>query len=494
MRNSPNNAAASDNLAGTMIHGLKWSYFSTVINIIFQMGFSAIMARLLAPASFGLIAMALFFLRFGSYFSTMGLSQAVIQRSELTNEDIRTAFTASMVLGIAFALFITLLAPLAKYVFDQPDLINIIRALALSFIIAGLSNTSLGLLRRQLRFKAMALVDITGYVFCYGGLGVYLAWRGYGVWSLVIAILAQGGYQALLAYTLTRHDLRPAMNSKSWREMSAYGGKTSLIGFMEFVGASLDTIIIGRILGAERLGHYNRAQMLSNVPAQYFTTSFSRVLFPAITCIQYDTERLKKAYLKSLQLLSFILLPAYVGISIAANPIVHFFLGNRWIMAIPVLSILALAVPLSMLSHLGGIICDATGKLKAKLQMQLIYVILSFLLFVILGRRGLKEAAICVFLVEFFRFIAYFIIINKIMPIHFLDWVWALKSAVIAMITVSISVFAMLKAAQVLTSSSVLQLAFVLIVGMLTILVLLSTAQNRLLRGEFIEKIRLIWH
>lgn len=458
------------------------------------MGFSIIIARLLAPATFGLIAMANLFLRFGSYFSTMGLSQAIIQRSNLTNDDIRTAFTFSIILGVVFAFFICLFAPAANYIFGRSDLVPIVRALALSLIIAGMSNTALGLIRRQLRFKAMALVDISSYLFCYGGLGLVLAWKGFGVWSLVIASLAQGVYQAIMAYILTMHDLRPALSSRSWKEMSAYGSKTSVISFIEFIGASLDTIIIGRILGVERLGYYNRAQMLSNLPAQYFTTSYSRVLFPSIASISHDLERLQKAHLKSLQVLSFLLLPTYAGVSIVAEPMIHVFLGNQWISAIPVLKILALAAPLSMLSHLGGILCDATGKFRAKFKMQVIYIVLAFLLLVSLGQRGLVQASLCILIVEIYRFIAYLFITNKLIKIHLIDWFITLKPSVYALTMVSGSIFIVLNVTQSLTSSSAIQFISSFITGALTLLVFLFARQNRILRSEIVNKIRFLYY
>ncbi len=133
------------NLTYKTVHGIKWNYFSTFITAAMQIGYTATMARLLEPAAFGLVAMAGVILRFGSYFAQMGIERAVIQKKELSKEEIRSSFTLSVLLGIIFFILIWFLAPLALYIFNNEKVVLVVKIMAFSFLITGLSTTSLGL-------------------------------------------------------------------------------------------------------------------------------------------------------------------------------------------------------------------------------------------------------------------------------------------------------------------------------------------------------------
>jgi len=174
-----NNGIMTDNLTSKTLHGLKWSYISTLTKSVLQIGFTAIMARLLEPAAFGLIAMAGVILRFGSYFAQMGVGSALIQKKEISDEDVRAAFTSALFLGVLFCVSVWFLAPLAIYIFDSERVIPIIRVIirvmALSFIITGLTTTALSLLRRNLEFRSLAVTEIVSYVLGYGLIGITLA-------------------------------------------------------------------------------------------------------------------------------------------------------------------------------------------------------------------------------------------------------------------------------------------------------------------------------
>ena len=127
----------TENLTYKTVHGIKWNYFSTIITSVLQIGYTAIMARLLEPAAFGLVAMAGLVLRFGSYFAQMGIERALIQKKEINEEDIKSSFTLSIFLGIIFFLLLWFLAPLALYIFNNEKVVLIVKILALSFLITG---------------------------------------------------------------------------------------------------------------------------------------------------------------------------------------------------------------------------------------------------------------------------------------------------------------------------------------------------------------------
>ena len=431
----------TDNLTSKTLHGLKWSYTGTVINSILQIGFTAVMARLLEPADFGMMAMAGVILRFGTYFAQMGVGSALIQKKEISDEDVRAAFTSGLFLGILFFVLVWFCAPFAIFIFDNEKVIPIIRVMALSFVITGLSTTALSLLRRNLEFRSLAITEIISYVSGYGMIGITLAYNGFGVWSLVAGALSQSAFLTILSYMFSRHKLLFIYRWKYYKPLYSFGGRVSIISFFEFLGSNLDTLAIGHFIGAASLGIYNRAFMLVNLPMYYFTTSFSRVLFPSFSKVQKEIERLKKAYLSTIMLFSAILLPTCLGISVASREIVLLVLGGKWIAAIPVLQILAIAAFFNFLSHFGGVACDATATLNIKLLMQTIYVIILGILFYLMRGLSIREFAVAIVSAEFVRYVAYLFIVKQICNIKPMEYVHAYLPSIISALIIGTSIY-----------------------------------------------------
>jgi len=377
------------------------------------------MARLLEPKAFGLVALAGVLLRFGVYFSQMGINQAIIQKEHLSDADIRCAFTVSFFLGLIFLVLVWFLSPFIRFFYDQLILVSIVRVLAISLLITNIGTNAVSLLRRELRFKSLAIIQIVAQVLGFAAIGIPFALMGFGVWSLVFASLAQSLVNGCGAYLMTRHSIRFFFNWKMYRPLFSFGSRISVISFLEFIGGSIDTLLIGRYLGTENLGLYNRANMLANLPAQQFSTSLSHVLFPSFSKIQKDIPRLRELFLKSISLIFFCIFPFCITMSIAAEQIVLLLLGASWNPAISVLQILALAVPFSIVSHYAGILCDSTGKLNGKLAVQGVYVLFIGFSIILFWRQGIAVVALAVLTLNFLRAIALLLISKEILNFTF---------------------------------------------------------------------------
>ncbi len=430
----------NENLTSRTLRGLKWSYFSTIINAVLQIGFTAIMARLLEPAAFGLVAMAGIILRFGGYFAQMGIGQALVQKPELTEDEIHAAFTISVLLGLAFSFLTYLIAPLGLYVFNAPDVVPVIRWMGSSFLLSGLSTTATSLLRRKLDFRSLAIIEIISYVIGYGLIGVILASSGLGVWSLVVASLSQSTLTVSLSYLYSRHEVALTFEWKFYRPLYSFGSRVSVISFLEFIGSNLDTLVIGRFLGTTPLGIYNRAFMLVNLPMQYATSGFSRVLLPSFSTIQKEIPRIRKAYLSSIMLVGSFLIPTCVGIMGSSREIVLLLLGDTWAAAIPVLSILALATPLNLLSHLGGVACEATATLNIKFLIQTAYLVILGTLFYFLKNLGIVGFAMAVVIAEFIRHIGYIFVMERLFQINTREMFRSYQTGLLSSLIVGISI------------------------------------------------------
>lgn len=356
--------------------GLQWSTLETGLSAVMQMVMAGVLARLLTPAAFGLIALGNLTLRFVNYFAKGGITQAVIQKPDLSEIDIRASFALSAGLGTAFSLVVLAGAPLAATVFDAPGVVPVVRLLALSLLLHGLGATATALLRRDLRFKTLAVRNISSYVVGYVGVGLTLAVLGAGVYALVAAILTQTAVGAILSFLAAPHPVRPVASLDSYLAILGFGGRVSIIGFLEFLSTNADTAAVGRFAGPDPLGLYNRANLIGELPVYYLSNALSRVLFPAFSSVQHDLNRLGSAYLSAVSLMAALIVPTTAGMAVASREIVLVVLGSQWEGAIPVLPWLAAASAVSLVGHFAAVTLEAQGALNAKIVISATHVLI----------------------------------------------------------------------------------------------------------------------
>jgi lipopolysaccharide exporter len=398
---------------------LKWTSAGTLANAVMQIGYTSAMARLLAPEAFGLVTFSAVILRFGYYFANLGLNQAIIQKEELTSENIRAAFTSSALLGAVFTVLAWLLAPFAVLFFKMPEVLPIVRVMSLAFVIGGVSATATSLLQRNMRFKELSIVETASYVVSYLGVGILLAWLDFGVWSLVYASLVQQALVALGAHVMARHNVLPVLRWNAYKALLAYGSKMSVISFFEFIYTELATLLIGRVLGAYKLGIYSRAFMLVNLPMYNLTRTVSRVVFPSFSQLQSETEKLAKVYLSSTTLLASLIIPVCLGIMVAAPEIVYVVLGDQWGEAIPVLQVLSLAIPLSFITMFAGIVCDAKAVLNWKIVITITLIVVISGLFLLFREYGLVGFGFALLISELVRIGMYQTLMRRVLQITY---------------------------------------------------------------------------
>jgi len=398
---------SAQNLTNKTIKGIKWSYTSTLFNTFAQIGLTAIMARILNPEAFGVVAMAGVILRFGQYFSQMGITQALVQKREISSDDIRVGFTSSVTLGFLFFGLFWFIAPLAGAYYKTETVVPFVRIMALSFLINGIAATANSLLRRKMDFRAIALTEIISYLLGYGIVGIGMARNGFGAWSLVGSSLSQSFISAALFNLFARHNCIPTFNWESFRSLYSYGSRVSIISFLEFLSSNLDTLLIGRYMGGNSIGLYNRAFMISNLPIENAVSSLSRVLFPAFSRIHSDTKKLASNYILILQVIGSLIIPLCFGMAAASDTIVLIILGPKWLSAAPVVTILCLVAPFNYLSHFGGVLLESSAKLNIKIIIQACYLTIIFILFIFFGRFGLMGFVMCLAVAIIVRHIVY---------------------------------------------------------------------------------------
>jgi lipopolysaccharide exporter len=407
------------NLTRHTVSGLQWSYFSALAGGVLQFGMTAVMARLLSPTAFGLVALAGLFLRFVDYFAKAGIAQALVQKAQLSPTDIRAAFTISAGMSAVFALVAVWAAPLAGRLAQDPDLVPVLRWLALGLLLQGLGAPALALLRRRMAFKQVAILELSSYVLGYMIVGLALALAGAGVFALVAAMLTQLAFQTVAAYSLTRHPARPTLSLGSHRAIFGFGGRISVIGFFEFLQTNLDTLAIGRWAGSAQLGLYNRAKVMGELPSYHLTEGLRKVIFPSFSAIQADTARLRTVYISSVGLAASIVLPLNAGMAVAAPELIRVVLGPQWLDAIPVMPWVMLASTLTLFGWLAGTVLEAQAALNAKLLVAIGSTVTLVLLLFLAEGRPLAAYAAAVAAASLFMNVGYVGIMTRTLQTSF---------------------------------------------------------------------------
>jgi O-antigen/teichoic acid export membrane protein len=411
-----------------LLHSIKWNYIGAIARVVSQLGIAAILARLLTPADFGLVALGLVIIRFGRYFADFGMGGAVQQKKELTADDIRASFALCTVLGVGFFLATALSADFIAAFFDSPGAATVIQWLALSFVLSGLSTTALAVLKRAFAFKYISIAELVSYLIGFGIVGIGMAYAGFGVYSLVVANLVQPLIVLVMVFYKSAHPLSIPLRMKPYRQLVSFGGNYSLVNFLGFISSNLDHLVIGKFFSAELLGYYNRGKYLVTLPVYHLLVSVTNVLFPAYSTLQDDALRLKALYRNGMLAMGMILVPIGFGMVPAAPQIVDLLLGDQWRESVVILQVCALFVPVEMLTSVAATLCSARGRLRQQLVIQL--VVLAFMLpamYLAATRGTLVHVAIVVAAAYWLRFFIYVSIVrnmlkfsvSELLEIHF---------------------------------------------------------------------------
>ncbi len=409
---------------------MRWGLASLAVNVAAQLGFTAVMARLLDPAAFGLMAMAIIVMRLFAYASQAGLAAALVQRRELERRHVEAALGLTLTIGALATAAMLLASPLLAAFFADAALTAVLAGLAPNLLLAALGALPIALLRRRLRFKAIAAVETVAYIVGYGAVGVLLASLGAGVWALVAATLAQSALTWVIAYALERHSLRPRLSAEG-RELLNYGSAFSVVGLLEFLSANLPGAAIGRMLGAPALGVFSRAWLLTNLPVEKATGVVARVLFPLLSQMQGDRPRLGALFLLSLSAVGLMGAAVTLSIAAVAEPLVAVLLGRQWAAAVPVVEVLSLSVPFIFMSTLAGTVCDANALLGLKLRIQLATLLLIAALMLAWRHHGLVGVAWALVAGEVLRLLAYGLLLGRTLGCRHAELLRTLASIVL---------------------------------------------------------------
>lgn len=368
---APRRGLTSRALSGALVTGLGMGLQSLV-----QLGVLVVLARLVKPEEFGLITAAGVVIAFCNLFVQLGVGPALIQREKLEQKHLDAAFTVSLWLGAVVCGAVLLAAPLIAEGFRMDRLTLVLRVLSANFIIAAPGVVPYSILARRLRFGMMAAMGLMSYVVGYGVIGVTLAVFDMGVWALVIASVAQMAIMTVSTVIAQRTGARLTLRMHGLRDLLGFGAGFTLAGLAGYFADNLDNMVVGRRLGAEALGYYGRAFQFLATPAVWLGLVTDRVLFPVMSRIQQERDRLGPAYRRSLALVAIGAIPVTVGIILLAPEIVRVVLGDQWDDTILPLQILALGMLPRVSSKLAKSVAKATGVVLGSAWRQSVFAVM----------------------------------------------------------------------------------------------------------------------
>ncbi len=308
---------------------------------VLNLASTMILARLLTPQDFGLVAMVTAVTGFIMTFKDLGLSMATVQRAEIGHAQVSTLFWINVALSAALMLITLALAPAIAWFYKEPRLLPITAALSTAFLLGGLTVQHQALLRRQMRLAAVATIDVvsmaTGILTALA-----CAWAGWGYWALVCMQVATAAANAAGVWLAC--DWRPGRPERrsGVRSMLAFGGYMTVFSFVNYFSRNADNALIGRYCGAGPLGLYSRAYSLLLLPIGQIVAPMTSVAVPALSRLQQDPERYRNYYLRGVKIVAYLSFPLVATLTVLSTEVVLLVLGKRWLGAAPIFRILAL--------------------------------------------------------------------------------------------------------------------------------------------------------
>lgn len=307
-----------------------------------QFLFGILLARLLTPNDYGMIAMLTVFIAVSQTFIDSGFGNALIRKLDRTEADKATVFFFNIFMAVACYGIIFLSAPLIAQFYGMPELTDILRILAINLIIQAFGSIQHLNLTIDLNFKTLAKVTFIGAIVG-GTAGLICAYNGLGVWSLVVQQMATTSCRVILFWVLVHWRPKTFFNKSSFKNMFGFGSKLLASGLLNTLYDNIYDLIIGKAFSAATLGNYSRASHFANFPSSNVTGIFQRVTYPVLSRIQDDHAKLRKGYLKFLNMATLVIFPLMIGLAALTKPLILLVLSDKWVDAILILQIICIA-------------------------------------------------------------------------------------------------------------------------------------------------------
>ena len=379
---------AEKSLRRLVLEGVFWLSVVKIFSQLFSWAITIYVIRILSPSDYGLVAMAGVYIGFIALFSELGLNAAVIQKKEVSQEDLSSIAWAVLSISVALCSISFFLAPLVAAFYNEPRVTDVVRVASLIYIFRSLGFGPSNMLVRELMWNRTSVAELMGSA---GGAvtTLVLAMEGLGVWSLVWGTLTMELIRTLFCFVF--YPWRPTFSFSADRVkgMMYFGSKVAVSRLISFFSSSMDVVIAAKILGKTQLGYYSVAMRFALLPLDKVVSMMSRVSFPAFSKAQSDLALLRRYYLKFVLVAAFVSFPACVGIFLVAESAVPLFLTEKWLPVVLPLKILSMVTAFRAIHAMNTPLQLAIGRPDITIRTSLINLVVMALCFYVGSSYGL---------------------------------------------------------------------------------------------------------
>ena len=381
-----------DEIKGRSVRGGAVTGLSQGLRFILSMGSTAVLARILSPADFGLVAMTTVLNGFFGIFSNAGLAAATIQRESLTHAQVSNLFWVNTALGCILALLVCIASPGIAWFYNEPNLVPITCAISTTFVFAGLSVQHKALLGRKMKFLALAAVDLVSTlagVLC----GIGMALSGFGFWSLVGLSITTSLAHLIMVRLLLPWNPGSVKKGTGVRPLLKFGGDVLIFDFVNYFSRNFDSILIGRVWGRTTLGLYDKAYSLLMLPINQVNRPLASVAIPGLSRNQGSSR--ESYFLNLIRVVSMASLPLVTVIALFADEFVLIILGPDWAKCATLFRLLAIGAAARALTNPVGWILVSMGKTERYRRMGIansVLIVVAFASGIPFGAEGVATA------------------------------------------------------------------------------------------------------
>ena len=371
------NQEQHNNYKNRATSGLLWTFLERFGAQCVTLIVSIILARLLDPVVFGTVAIVTVFMEILNVFIDSGLGNALIQKKDADDIDFSSVFYFNIFMCIALYLVLFFLAPLMSRFYGMDELTDIIRVMGLSLIVSGVRNIQRAFVSRKLQFKRFFFATIGGTLGA-AVLGIWMAYRGFGVWALVAQGLFNNVVGTVILWLTVKWRPKRVFSFTRFRGLFSFGWKLLVSDLINTVYNNLRQLIIGKMYTTQSLAMYNRGYMIPNVFVININSAIDSVLFPVMSSAQDDVNMIRAMTRRSIRVSSYIMWPVMMGIAACSTPLVSILLTDKWLPCVPFLIIFCISYAFLPLQTANLNAIKALGRSEIYLKLEIIKKIVGF--------------------------------------------------------------------------------------------------------------------
>ncbi len=355
--------------------GIGWSFADTLSSTGILAIVNIVLARILSPSEFGIVGMTAFFITLSTSLTDGGFSGALIRKKNVDQNDFNTVFYTQLLISILLYLILFFTAPYIAVFFKTPILSSVIRILSLSIIISAFTAVQKVILFRKIDFKTQTIVSLVSSLTC-GTVGIVMALKGYGVWSLVVLQLSRMFVSSLMFWILSSWKPSFSFSVRSFKEMFSFGGKLLATSLISNFWNEATSVIIGRFYNTTQLGYYSRADKFRNMVTSAVGMVMQRVSYPVLSTIQDERERQRRAFAKLMKTTVLITFTSVLGLAAISKSLIWVLIGEKWMPAVPYLQILSISGLFIPTLYIFSSLFSATGRSDYNLKTEIYKILL----------------------------------------------------------------------------------------------------------------------